>query len=94
MSEEKNIVLKEFEIASVDEAKIKKLNETIKDLTIKGYELKIKIEGKESDLKNIAGLDPDQIKTIKQKQELPNDVIINFLNSLGSLNESGFKERF
>lgn len=94
MSEEKNIVLKEFVIDSVDKSKIKTLNETIKDLTKKGYEIKIKIEGRESDLKNIAGLNPDQIRTIKQKQELPNDAIINFLNSLGSLNESGFEERF
>jgi hypothetical protein len=94
MSEKELIDIKSLEINLDDKNLTKLIEQTLNELKNKGYHL-VTVDIKtstEQELKK-SGLDIEVFKKIKDVQDLPDWVVINFMLAAGKLKESKFKLR-
>ena len=95
MSEKELIGLKSFKIDLNKESSFKMIFDSLTELKKKGYnQLSIDIKtSPEQELKK-SKLDGKIFSKIKETQELPDWVVINFMQAAGKLKNSSFKDRF
>ena len=78
-----------------DETSVDLLNEKISELKKSGYgKLIVNIKSSPDEEVKIADLDIELFEKIKSVQELPDFVVINFLQAAGKLKENNFSIRF
>ena len=78
-----------------DETSVDLLNEKISELKKSGYgRLMVNIKASPDEEVKIADIDIELFEKIKNMQELPDFVVINFLQAAGKLKETDFNKRF
>jgi hypothetical protein len=94
MNENKKNTLKIMDISLDESNMIEKVSESIKELKDQGFEkIKLTLEGSFEDKLKKSGYSPDLFNRIKFKQDLPDSVVYDLIESCGKLKGTDFESR-